>query len=324
MEFDTLFFIFLCCAYPILDALGFGRFLSAASIVICFFLYGISSGENSRLLWTGLSDEERSEVLATLIRAMNISDLETLEHTLLRNPFLLNNPMSAENGRTLMHCAASYGNAEVVRLLVRLGSTAMNVKDIYGRLPIHDAAYYGYLETVECLVKADRSTLDATTSMGLTSMHCGAGAENASELVELLYRLGSNAMTMISYDGSTPLTYAISDDKAVRKLIQLGSPFEENPGYPGRSPLRLACSMPFPCSERTLHAVGADVSNLSGFTQRIIRYISETNTEERILEQRHRIYFSRSLVERLTLELDREKNIRKIREEVETKKFFLE
>lgn len=323
MEFDTLFFIFLCCAYPILDALGFGRFLSAASIVICFFLYGISSGENSRLLWTGLSDEERSEVLATLIRAMNISDMETLEHTLLRNPFLLNNPMSAENGRTLMHCAASYGNAEVVRLLVRLGSTAMNVKDIYGRLPIHDAADYGYLETVECLVKADRSTLDATTSMGLTSMHCGAGAENASELVELLYRLGSNAMTMISYDGSTPLTYAITNDEAVQKLIQLGSPFEESPGYPDRRPLLLACSA-FPRSGRTLHAVGAAVTILNVFTQRIVQNISVVNTTKSILKQRHRIYFSRSLVERLILELDREKNIRKTREETEIKKFFLE
>ncbi len=324
MEFDTLFFIFLSCAYPILDALGFDRFLSAASIVICFFLYGMISGEGTKILWARLSGEERSEVLAILIRAMNISDLETLEHTLLRNPFLLNNPMSAENGRTLMHCAASYGNVEVVRLLIRLGSTAMNVKDIYGRLPIHDAADYGYLETIECLVKADRSTLDATTSMGLTSMHCGAGARNASKLIELFYRLGSNAMTMISYDGSTPLSYAITNDEAVQKLIQLGSPFEESPGYPDRRPLLLACSDMDSCSEKTLLAVGADVSNLSGFAQRFIRYISETNTGESILKQRHRIYFSRSLVERLILELDREKNIRKTREEAEIKKFFLE
>ncbi|KAF4368205.1 hypothetical protein F8388_022838 [Cannabis sativa] len=145
---------------------------------------------------------ERQFKAEDLFKAAETGDSSTfqaLSKEQLSKSFSLRN----EDGRSLLHIAASSSQVEVVKILSAVDEAAsvVNSADEEGWAPLHSAASIGNSEIVGC-----------------TPLHRAASTGN-SELCELLIEEGAD-IDAVDRSGQTPLMNAvICDNKEVSLLL---------------------------------------------------------------------------------------------------------
>lgn len=60
-------------------------------------------------------------------------------------------------GSTPIHCAAIYGEADLVRHIIRLDPSTVTFKDLKGETPLHIAARGGHMDVVRVLLEASET-----------------------------------------------------------------------------------------------------------------------------------------------------------------------
>ena len=120
-------------------------------------------------------------------------------------------------GATALHFAASKGNLEVCRTLLKHGAGA-RAKDKRGQLPLHRAAAVGSVPIVKLLLDAAaKSPINGSDMYGMTALHHAISEGHGDVAVELLKR-GAEADKK-DMDGRTPLECA-PDVKVKTFIVQ--------------------------------------------------------------------------------------------------------
>ena len=125
---------------------------------------------------------------------------------------------------------------DVIETLIRLGTKNINVRagDYYElHTPLMVAAERKYTDVLELFVRLgvfdgpDRlEILDARNSYGQTPLHEAARQGNIP-MIELLMKLGSQAINARNDYGNTPLHYAVESHnvKVLQTLLRFGSKY---------------------------------------------------------------------------------------------------
>jgi ankyrin repeat protein len=158
-------------------------------------------------------------------------------------------------------------------------------------LALHAAAKKGDLKEIEKLVR-EGADVDARDWMGVTHMHHAAGKGRA-EMVELFFRLGSQAIDTPDFDGWTPMHAAAVYDHApvIETLVRLGSKSLDARDNLCKTPYRAACLWFSVDAAFTLAALGAEAA------------YEPRPPEDEVHEVRWRVYFRESFVEKLIREI---------------------
>ncbi|MBU0717999.1 MAG: ankyrin repeat domain-containing protein [Planctomycetes bacterium] len=164
-----------------------------------------------------------------------------------------------ENGRTMLHSAASMGRLDVVEFLLDRGAD-VSVSDLSLETPLHAAARGGHVGVVQTLLSrgAEVDPRDsegrtplavvAGTSFWLFAMHnnmeCEPGECDTHRVMELLLAGGAdvNARTAITTNEQTPLHLAAKsgDKDRVAILIEHGADVNAL-DVAGSTPIHMAC-----------------------------------------------------------------------------------
>ena len=209
--------------------------------------------------------------------AAETGNLHKLVAALALNPKLVDAPCPSGRRGTPMRIAAAKGHVEIMTKLVELGSTVIDAPNTIGWTSMYAAACYGRVSVIETLVRLGSTAIDTPDSHGETPMHAAARNGHVS-VIETLVRLGSTAI-------DTPDDY-------------------------GRTPLYMAALCDHTDSVKILKMLGADCSNVSnsGISDDMPTLLNAQVDEDETAELRSRVYFSRSLIERLLFELEARRN----------------
>jgi ankyrin repeat protein len=196
------------------------------------------------------------------------------------------------------HMAVHIASKEIVEMLLKAGSKAIDVPDNHGQTPMHIAAYRQTSEMIEVLMMNGCTSIDIPNNEGYTPLGI-AVCLKANQNVEALCRFGNKSITQLSPDsGFTPLHIAAGKNQStIVEILASFGPIDTNVHCEnGLTPLMLAQSHFAKDTAKTLMAIDGTVCT------------SELDliqlTEEEIEQIRFRIYFSRSLVLRLLREID--------------------
>ena len=121
-------------------------------------------------------------------------------------------PVNAEDDdgkRTLLHTAAMFSDAVMVRLLIKHGAT-IDKPDAGGDTPLHCAAWKNNADTVRALCEAG-ANLNARTDCNETPLHTAA-RRLAPKAVKALIEAGAD----VNADSGTPLFLTVTDDNDTR------------------------------------------------------------------------------------------------------------
>lgn len=149
--------------------------------------------------------------------AAGSGNIARLKQALKTNGQLIDTPNPLQIGKTPMHHAAENGHVDVIALLVRLGSQAIDSRDFNFETPIIWAAARGHVRVVEILVRLGSQAIDTPNNNGLTPLHYAVITVNVP-LIEKLVKLGSQALKTPTKDGRTPLQIA-GDREPVRSAL---------------------------------------------------------------------------------------------------------
>ena len=123
-------------------------------------------------------------------------------------------PVNAEDGeskRTLLHTAAMFGDAAMVRMLLKHGAT-IDKPDACGVTPLHSAAWKNNADTIKALCEAG-ATIDARDDDDKTPLHTAA-LRLAPKAVKALIDAGADVNA--DSDGGTPLFLTVTDENDTR------------------------------------------------------------------------------------------------------------
>lgn len=151
------------------------------------------------------SHQKKRTVLPSLTQVLQQGDVEGLARLLDAGKVRLS--YRDQEGRTLLHLAASLGHQRMIRFLVNEG-LAVDIRDARGNTPLHYAAYYGQVEAIQTLLA-----------------------------------LGADLHAQNTHRGETPLFSAIRGKKvqAVRYLLQRGARVDVRNAF-GMTPIHVvAC-----------------------------------------------------------------------------------
>ncbi|WP_186020500.1 ankyrin repeat domain-containing protein [Burkholderia gladioli] len=134
---------------------------------------------------------------------------ESLE-SLIEAGFPVNTEHS-ESKRTVLHTAAMFGDAAMVRMLLKHGAT-IDKPDAYGITPLHSAAWKNNAGTIKVLCEA-RATIDARDDDDATPLHTAA-LRLAPKAVQVLIDAGADVNA--STGGRTPLFFVVMYENDTR------------------------------------------------------------------------------------------------------------
>ena len=119
---------------------------------------------------------------------------------------------------SVLHSAAAFGDRKTLELVLDFGFDLLE-KDYKGRTPLHFATKFGNAETTSCLVQLnDKNLLKARTNRSLTAFHYAAQFLPIESLKELIaYGAKINS---VDYKGRSALFYAING-RSVNSLRNL-------------------------------------------------------------------------------------------------------
>jgi ankyrin repeat protein len=125
------------------------------------------------------------------------------------------------DGRTPLHCAASWNKTEVVRLLLELWPEGAREKDSLGSTPLHSAVIEGNTEVVRLLVEGCPEGSKEKNKDGNTPLHLAAKRGRTS-VVRLLVENWPEGVREKNKWGYTPLHLAAEKEntEVVRLLVE--------------------------------------------------------------------------------------------------------
>ena len=176
------------------------------------------------------------------------------------------------SGRTPLHVAAEFGNAEQVVAILELGA-GIGSKDENGATPLHSAARNRTAATVAALVRAG-AEVDAADERGMTPLHIAA-RYGAAESMEVLLASGAN-IEVLSDSVGTPLHAAVWVRGTVPVSILLRAGADPNSvDSDGKTPLHLAADRGRSAEMvRALLEAGADPNARDGDEASPLSYVS--------------------------------------------------
>lgn len=104
-----------------------------------------------------------------------------------------------------MHTAASFGQIDVCRFLMKNGAKA-DEPNMRGETPLHYAAMNGHSKTCDALITEGNANVNSQDRLGFTALHQAAAYENV-ETCKLLITKEAN-LNIETKDGDTPLNLA--------------------------------------------------------------------------------------------------------------------
>ena len=198
------------------------------------------------------------------------------------------------SGRTALYIAALHGRKATAKLLVQMGSKAIDMRDCENYSPIMWAVKEGDVSWINLLVKGGsrvfaKETHNSTTPR-YTLMQEAASHGQIQALITMV-RLGSIAIDTPDVNGYTPMHWAIYwDNRAVIEVLaQLGSIVFAAPSLDGLTPIDLATNFGFLDCEKTLLALNGTLV-LNGTLELDAATISKI---------RYSVYFSELLLKKL-------------------------
>lgn len=204
-------------------------------------------------------------------------DVEELESALKAHSHLIDIPYGwiprlaarkrHEFGWTPIYAAARKGRVSAIEMLVRFGSTAIDVPDCEGWTPMITAAHKGHLSVIETLVHLGSTAIDTPDDYGWTPLSTAVRTYQIP-IVEALIRLGSAAIDIPDRRGRTPLYIALSHEY-------------------------------FECAQ-ILKMLGANTNiQTEGLSDERLEELLAPIDEDETAKVRYRVYFSESLVHKL-------------------------
>ncbi len=159
-------------------------------------------------------DEDGNHLLHFAVYKGNYEFAKRLLKTDLLSQLFVPNRRNA----SVLHSAAAFGDRKTMELVLNFGFDLLQ-KDYKGRTPLHFAAKFGNAETTSCLIELnDKEILNARTNRSLTAFHYAAEhlpLESVKQFME--YGAKINA---VDYKGRSALFYAI-DGRSVNSLRNL-------------------------------------------------------------------------------------------------------
>lgn len=186
-------------------------------------------------LWTGRAAAEEGGALRAAVKRGHLSLVRTLldTHSTLRHA-------TDEEGSTLLHYAAYWGQIEVAELLITRGADVNIRNQKQGVTPLHFAAQNGHLPLVELLIKQG-ADVNATSLLDTTPLHYAA-AYGQRAVAEFLIAQGANVNARTK-EGKTPLHAAASTGSRAVVALLIAEGAEVNAtSHDGKTPLDVAKS----------------------------------------------------------------------------------
>lgn len=150
-------------------------------------------------------------------------DLETVRALLKGNAELLN--IKDNTGKTPLHCATYSGKTDVAKYLIENGA-ALNTRTNSGSTPLHGAAFYGHYEAASLLVDS-KANIDIANNFGYTPL-LSASAGGHLEIVKMLLQAGANRAAKIPGTNANALLMAGSSGNLELVDYYLGLGFDLN------------------------------------------------------------------------------------------------
>lgn len=241
--------------------------------------------------------------IKSLCEAVEYGCVYTFSRILEDSPSLID--IRLDNGVTLFHLAASHDKPHIILKLVELGCTLINEPNTDGVTPLLMAVQKKYLHVAEILLQLG-STVDSTTTRGLTPIHAAAMLTNttpAALMIILLLKWGSRTINTLSNRGNSPMAIAACNNTVgvIQILARHGCTMLDVPNNDGDTPLHIAAKRNHLLTVHTLKLLGADASDIKGPTikKKTKKLLRAPIKEKEALEFRYDTYFQRSLSARL-------------------------
>ena len=131
--------------------------------------------------------------------------------------------VASNNGSTLLHAAARFGQIDVLNALLRRAEVNVNARSAGGETPLRRAAYHNQVEAAQLLLDADAAP-SLADDRGTSPLRQAAGLGHL-EVVRILITAGANVDAVRRDDGFTPLHGASWNGHAevVRSLVRAGA-----------------------------------------------------------------------------------------------------
>lgn len=130
------------------------------------------------------------------------------------------------NLNTLLHCAASYGDAYILEYLIAHNSALVNTQNADGHTPLHIAALKGKQEIARFLIESAGALINAQDKKQRTPLHLAAMGNHDRIIVDIMTWLPRiNGELTVDYLGNTPLHYCSLNENmdAAVELLRYGA-----------------------------------------------------------------------------------------------------
>lgn len=189
-----------------------------------------------------------------------------------------------DNGKTVLHYVAEFGNVAIARLLLAEGAD-LRVRDADGITAIADAAAHGNLEVLQTFISHAQSTSGISRSEMSASLKCAIASKTASTQVEAVVEYLLNAsliedLNVMGEDGSTALHAAArkpEGEHIVEMLVRNGADINAKTMTEGDAALHLASQSGNSATVRFLVSqanIQLDIRNQFGQTPLLVSLFS--------------------------------------------------
>ena len=144
-------------------------------------------------------------------------------------------------GETALHHAARFGNLEIVIWLAEKGDADVNSKNNYGATALHHAAMYGTLDVVKWLVEEGGAGVNSKNNYGETALHLAAGLERLEVVKWLVEEGDADINSKNNYDETAlHLAAVVGKLEVVKWLVEEGNAYVNSKTILGDTALHLA------------------------------------------------------------------------------------
>ncbi|XP_071955168.1 uncharacterized protein [Antedon mediterranea] len=195
-------------------------------------------------------------------------------------------------GRTALHYASYYGQAETAKVCIQLGCE-INIQDVYGSTALHRAVIDGHVDVVQALIE-EGIAVDRQDENGNTALH-EAAWNGYSRSVDMLLKFGKSNIHVANKYGLRAIHLSCQNghNQTTRNLLRGGTHPSIKDAH-GDTPLHVASRFGHIACTRVMVSAQADVNaqNKDGNTplhmaaglgkQKITRFLTDSGCDVNI------------------------------------------